>query len=89
MEIASGTALFMTVLCLSNQPQHQQMGLSGCRFQPAGLCYTAIWNYITETVASSIARLDISGFLSLRLPEEESFQKKNEKHLTSISSAEY
>jgi len=77
MELASGRALFMPVLCLSNLPQPQQMALSGSRFQRAGLYCTARRNHITEPVAPSISRLDISWFFSLELSEEGSVQEKN------------
>jgi hypothetical protein len=74
----------MTVLCLSNQPQPQQMALSDTRFQRAGLCCTARRNHITEPVAPSIAGHDISRFLSLGLTEEESVQEKKTRSIEAL-----
>lgn len=66
----------MTVLCVSNSPRTQQMALSEIQCKRARHFYTERQdNFIKDHVAPSIARLDISRFLSLGLPEEDIVQE--------------
>jgi 4'-phosphopantetheinyl transferase EntD len=66
----------MAVLCMGNLPWPKQMSLSVTHCKRAHHCYTAREDHFIEgPVAPSIARLDISKFLSFGLPEEEIVQE--------------
>jgi hypothetical protein len=68
--------LFIAVLGISSLRRPQQTALTDNRFYRASHCSTARQNLFKETVAPSIARLDISKFISLRLPEGDSVHYK-------------
>jgi hypothetical protein len=73
--------VFMPVLCMSNLPRPQQMTLTDTRSNRADHCYTAKQDhFIKDLAVPSVARLDISKFLSFGLPEGESVQEKTSHH---------
>ena len=66
----------MTALCLNNLPRPQQMTLSDTHCKRVRHCYTARQDHFIKCpLAPSIARLDISKFISFKLPEVEIVQE--------------